>query len=88
MLSRDQLLPKLAEENGELTQAAIKAYQFGLLSENPDDPMRKTNRQALVEEAGDVIGIINRMVELGWIDKKQLKARAKRRLNICKEKFV
>lgn len=60
-----QALRKLAEECGELTQAAIKVH---------DD---KPWKQELTAEAGDVIACIKKLVKLGIIDKKQLNKRIK-----------
>jgi NTP pyrophosphatase (non-canonical NTP hydrolase) len=60
-----QALRKLAEECGELTQAAIKVH---------DD---KPWKQELTAEAGDVIACINKLIKLGIIDKKQLNKRIK-----------
>lgn len=60
-----QALRKLAEECGELTQAAIKVHDG------------KPWKQELTAEAGDVIACINRLVDLGIIDKKQLNKRIK-----------
>lgn len=60
-----QALRKLAEECGELTQAAIKVH---------DD---KPWKQELTAEAGDVIACIKKLVKLGIIDRKQLNKRIK-----------
>lgn len=58
-------LRKLAEECGELTQAAMKVH---------DD---KPWKQELTAEAGDVIACIKKLVKLGIIDRKQLNKRIK-----------
>jgi NTP pyrophosphatase (non-canonical NTP hydrolase) len=63
-------LRKLAEECGELTQAAIKLHH---------EDSRKRGR-LLVEEAGDVIAQITKLVDLGVISKKKLKRRIKEKL--------
>lgn len=59
-----QALRKLAEECGELTQAAIKVHDG------------KPWRQELTAEAGDVMACIKKLVKLGIIDKKQLNKRS------------
>lgn len=59
-------LRKVAEECGELTQAAMKV-QGGSSKWHPE----------LTAEAGDVIAAINKLVKAGIINKKQLKQRIK-----------
>lgn len=56
----------LAEECGELTQAAIKAVRFGKTARNKED---------LIVEAGDVLALIEILVAAGVLDTKQLSAR-------------
>lgn len=58
-------LRKLAEECGELTQAAIKVHD--------GRPWKKE----LAQEAGDVVAQINKLVALGVIDKKVFNQRVK-----------
>ena len=60
-----RLLRKVAEECGELTQAAIKVHDGG-------DWLAQ-----LTDEAGDVIAAINKLVTAGVIDRKKLKQRIK-----------
>ena len=61
----ERLLRKLAEECGELTQAAMKMQDGRAWSAE------------LTDEAGDVIAAIKKLVKAGVIDKKQLKQRIK-----------
>lgn len=70
-----QALVHRAEECGELTQAAIKTVRFGISSTDPDAHIPKTNREALIEEAGDVIALIRVLTKKGVINKAKLKAR-------------
>lgn len=59
-------LTHLAEEGGELVQAAIKVYRYG---KTPQALKR------LTEEAGDVMALIDTLVKAGMIDKDCLKKR-------------
>ena len=63
MTWKQQLLVILMEECGELTQAASKVARFGFEAEKVDE---------LAKEAGDVLCMIDLMVEFGWITKEQL----------------
>lgn len=59
-------LRKLAEECGELTQAAIKVHDH-----------KAGWQKLLAQEAGDVVAQINKLVALGVIDKKVFNQRVK-----------
>ena len=58
-----QLLTCMMEECGELTQACSKILRFGFEPEKIDD---------LAKEAGDVLCMIDLMVEFGWLTQEQL----------------
>lgn len=58
------VLDKLQEEMAEVIQAAAKAKSYGLL----DDYSGKTNRQHLETELGDVLCIMNILVDNGVLD--------------------
>lgn len=60
---RQQLLSITMEECGELTQACSKIMRFGFEKEKTDE---------LAKEAGDVLAMIDLMVEFGWITQEQL----------------
>ena len=66
MTWKQQLLVILMEECGELTQAASKVARFGFEPEKIDD---------LAKEAGDVLCMIDLMVEFGWVTQEQLNNR-------------
>jgi len=66
MTWKQQLLVILMEECGELTQAASKVARFGFEPEKVDD---------LAKEAGDVLCMIDLMVEFGWVTQEQLNNR-------------
>ena len=59
---KQQLLVILMEECGELTHAASKVVRFGF-EEKIDE---------VAKEAGDVLAMIELMVEYGWITQEQL----------------
>lgn len=63
-------LRKLAEECGELTQAAMKLHQS----------KTRKRRRLLLEEAGDVAAQIERLVKQGVIKRDKLKRRIKEKL--------
>ena len=63
MTWKQQLLVILMEECGELTQAASKVARFGFEPEKIDE---------LAKEAGDVLCMIDLMVEFGWVTREQL----------------
>ena len=60
---KQQLLIIAMEECGELTQACSKVLRFGFEQEKIDE---------LAKEAGDVLAMIDLMVEFGWITREQL----------------
>ena len=63
MTWKQQLLVILMEECGELTQPASKVARFGFDAEKVDE---------LAKEAGDVLCMIDLMVEFGWVTQEQL----------------
>jgi NTP pyrophosphatase (non-canonical NTP hydrolase) len=63
MTWKQQLLVILMEECGELTQSASKVARFGFDAEKVEE---------LAKEAGDVLCMIDLMVEFGWITQEQL----------------
>ena len=63
MTWKQQLLVILMEECGELNQAASKVGRFGFDVEKVDE---------LAKEAGDVLCMIDLMVEFGWVTQEQL----------------
>jgi len=60
---KQQLLSITMEECGELTQVCSKILRFGFEPDKKDE---------LVKEAGDVLAMIQLMVEYGWITQEQL----------------
>ena len=60
---KQQLLSITMEECGELTRVCSKILRFGFEPDKKDD---------LVKEAGDVLAMIQLMVEYGWITQEQL----------------
>jgi len=62
--SEKQSLLICQEECAEVTQAISKVFRFGYDSEYND----RTNRQRLTEEVGDLLAMIDLMVESGIVD--------------------
>ena len=67
------------EECAEVTQAISKVFRFGLTVRWPE-PIDPTNKERLEEEVGDLLCMIDIMVENGIIsDEKLNKARISKR---------
>jgi len=64
-LNKDQaaILQILQEECAEVIQATSKVFRFGLHDTHPDTPS-KTNTYHLEEELGDMLAMIDIMIEL------------------------
>jgi len=56
------------EECAEVTQAISKVFRFGIDGSYNE----RTNKQRLTEELGDLLCMIELMVESGMIDRKEL----------------
>lgn len=58
----ERYLPNLSEECAEVVVAVCKAQRFGLDDSHPDYRDGKvTNREAIIDEAGDVLGVLASM---------------------------
>ena len=74
-----EVMDILQEECAEVTQAISKVFRFGL-NERWPEPIDPTNKERLEEEAGDLLCMIDIMVENGIIsDEKLNKARNSKR---------
>jgi NTP pyrophosphatase (non-canonical NTP hydrolase) len=58
------------EECAEVTQAISKVFRFGYTAIHPDGG--KNNRERLEEEIGDMLCMIDLMIEKNIVDKKNL----------------
>lgn len=67
----NELMTITAEECGELTQACMKINRWGLYDGNENI----TNRERLLEEAGDVMCMIDIMIEKGILTKNEINDR-------------
>jgi len=65
----EHLLSCLAEECGEVMQNASKSLRFGLDDRNVLDPTGPTNRERLVDELNDLIGVADMLSDRGMIPK-------------------
>ena len=70
----DEILLITQEECAEVTQAISKCFRFGLDNIKPGKP--KTNKQHLEEELGDLVAMINIMVDAGLVDEKSIETAA------------
>lgn len=53
----------LKEESAELVVAISKVSRFGAMNYHPHDPNKITNRENLIKEIGDVLAIIDIIVD-------------------------
>lgn len=67
-------LALLAEEAGEVVQAACKALRHGLTSCNPDDASDTTNAEHLNKEIGDLLAAVDIAIGLGYIDRDSIES--------------
>ena len=69
-----EIMGILQEECAEVIQAVSKVNRFGLDNFKPGKP--KTNREHLEEELGDLVAMINIMVDEKLVDEKSIEAAA------------
>jgi hypothetical protein len=67
MNSVEHLLVCIGEEGGEVGKESDKALRFGLDDRNVLNPTGPTNRERLVLELNDVLGVAQLLVEFGII---------------------
>jgi NTP pyrophosphatase (non-canonical NTP hydrolase) len=73
----------LQEECAEVIQAVSKVNRFGLDNFKPGNI--KTNRQHLEEELGDLVAMINIMVDVGLVNEHSIEAAAHAKLEKLKQ---
>lgn len=69
----EHLLTCLAEEGSEVTKDATKSLRFGLDDRNVLNPTGPTNRERLIDELNDLLGVAWLLVDEGvlppnWIN--------------------
>jgi NTP pyrophosphatase (non-canonical NTP hydrolase) len=69
-----EIMGILQEECAEVVQAVSKVNRFGLDNYKPGET--KTNRQHLEEELGDLVAMINIMVDAGLVNEHSIEAAA------------
>jgi hypothetical protein len=69
---QEEILLITQEECAEVIQAISKCFRFGIANFKPGKP--KTNREHLEEEAGDLLCMIELMIEHGLLDKSKVYA--------------
>ena len=65
MNQEEEVMAILGEECAEVIQAISKCNRFGMDNSKPGKP--KTNRQHLEEEIGDLVAMVDIMMDLGII---------------------
>jgi len=69
MKNKEQEILLIAQEEcAEVTQAISKVFRFGYDSVKPDDSSKEDNRSRLQTEVGDLLAMIELMMEHGIID--------------------
>jgi NTP pyrophosphatase (non-canonical NTP hydrolase) len=66
----DEVMNILSEECAEVIQAVSKINRFGIDNYKPGKS--KTNRQHLEEELGDLLAMVDILIELGVVDESSL----------------
>lgn len=66
----DEVMNILSEECAEVVQAVSKINRFGLDNYKPGKP--KTNREHLEEELGDVLAMVDILLEQGVVTRQSL----------------
>ena len=69
---QQEILLITQEECAEVTQAISKCFRFGLTGLKPGKP--KTNKEHLEEEAGDLLCMIQLMMEHGLLEESKVYA--------------
>ena len=66
--NQKEILLIAQEECAEVTQAISKVFRFGMDAEHNS----RTNKERLTEETGDLICMIELMIESGLIDRSEM----------------
>jgi hypothetical protein len=69
MNAQEHILTCLAEEGAEITHITSKCLRFGLDDRNVLDPGGPTNRERLVMEVNDLLGVCRVLVNEGVLPK-------------------
>ena len=73
MNATEHLLTCLGEEGSEISKDVSKSLRFGLDDRNVLDPTGPTNRERLLSELNDLLGVASLLVDFGiippdWMD--------------------
>jgi NTP pyrophosphatase (non-canonical NTP hydrolase) len=78
-----EVMAILQEECAEVTQAVSKCYRFGIDNYKPGKP--KTNREHLEDEIGDVLAMVDILLEMAVIDSRNLEAAKRAKIEKLKK---
>lgn len=75
-----EIADEAARVASELSKVACKGLRFGLDDRNVLDPTGPTNRERLIDEMNDLMGVADLMVEAGilpayWMDRAKIEAK-------------
>jgi NTP pyrophosphatase (non-canonical NTP hydrolase) len=73
----------LSEECAEVIQAVSKCHRFGLHNYKPGKP--KTNCEHLEEEIGDLLAMVDILVDIGVVDQVSLELAKKAKIEKLKQ---
>jgi NTP pyrophosphatase (non-canonical NTP hydrolase) len=84
MMSKEhEVMNILSEECAEVIQAISKCHRFGMENLKPGKP--KTNREHLEEELGDLLAMIDIMLEKGMVEVENLNIAKANKINKLKQ---
>lgn len=61
----EYLVQRLSEECSEVAVECSKANLYGLEDHYPDDPAKRSNRQRIIDELNDLLGVVSVLVREG-----------------------
>lgn len=78
-----EVMQILTEESAEVIQAVSKCIRFGLSDINPTT--KQTNKQHLEEELGDLLTMVNLLIEIGLVDQAAVALASKNKIQKLKQ---
>jgi NTP pyrophosphatase (non-canonical NTP hydrolase) len=78
-----EVMAILQEECAEVTQAVSKCYRFGIDNYKPGKP--KTNREHLEDEIGDVLAMVDILLEMTVINRHNLETAKRAKIEKLKK---
>lgn len=73
--AKNEALALLVEECGEAMQAAGKCLRHGIDHRNPTEKAAPTNREAVAREIGDLLVVIDLLIQTGICTRSEIECR-------------